>query len=112
MKRLLWVTLSLVLLLSAAALAQNSNTSTNGNKTNSTRNANANRKPIFRASADQIKQAQGMLKQRNFYSGDQTGKLDTATRAGLKQYQQAEGLKITSTLNNKTPEKIEITTTH
>jgi peptidoglycan hydrolase-like protein with peptidoglycan-binding domain len=108
MKRLLWVTLSLVLLLSAAALAQNSNTS---NKTNSTRNANANRKPIFRASADQIKQAQGMLKQRNFYGGDQTGKLDTATRAGLKQYQQAEGLKVTGTLNKVTLEKMGIALT-
>src|ERR1043165_906096 len=111
MKRLLWVTLSLVLLLSAAALAQNSNTSTNSNKTNSTRNANANRKPIFRASADQIKQAQGMLKQRNFYSGDQTGKLDTATRTGLKQYQQAEGLKVTGTLNKVTLEKMGIALT-
>ena len=111
MKRLLWVTLSLVLLLSAAALAQNSNSSTNSNKTNSTRNANANRKPIFRASADQIKQAQGMLKQRNFYSGDQTGKLDTATRAGLKQYQQAEGLKVTGTLNKVTLEKMGIALT-
>jgi peptidoglycan hydrolase-like protein with peptidoglycan-binding domain len=111
MKRLLWVTLSLVLLLSAAALAQNSNTSTTGNKTTSTRNANANRKPVFRASADQIKQAQGMLKQRNFYSGDQTGKLDTATRAGLKQYQQAEGLKVTGTLNKVTLEKMGIALT-
>src|ERR1044071_9894159 len=99
MKRLLWVTFSLVLLFPATALGQNSNTSTNSNKTSSNKNANANRKPIFRASADQIKQAQAILKQRNFYPGEQTGKLDTATRAGLKQYQQAEGLKVTGTLN-------------
>ena len=111
MKRLLWVTLSLVLTLSAAALAQNSNTSTTGNKTTSTRNANANRKPIFRAAADQIKQAQAILKQRSFYSGEQSGKLDTATRAGLKQYQQSEGLKVTGTLNKVTLEKMGIALT-
>ena len=102
MTRLLWVALSIVLLCSVAALAQNSNTSTNSNKTNSNKKTNANRKPIFRANADQIKQAQAILKQRNFYSGDQTGKLDPATRAGLKQYQQAEGLKVTGTLNKAT----------
>jgi len=111
MTRLLWVALSLVLLCSVAALAQNSNTSTNSNKTNSNKKTNANRKPIFRANADQIKQAQAILKQRNFYSGDQTGKLDTATRAGLKQYQQAEGLKVTGTLNKLTLEKMGIALT-
>ena len=110
MTRLLQVALSLVLLCSVAALAQNSNTSTNSNKTNANK-TNANRKPIFRANADQIKQAQALLKQRNFYSGDQTGKLDTATRAGLKQYQQAEGLKVTGTLNKVTLEKMGIALT-
>ena len=110
MTRLLWVALSIVLLCSVAALAQNSNT-TNSNKTNANKKTNANRKPIFRANADQIKQAQAILKQRNFYSGDQTGKLDPATRAGLKQYQQAEGLKVTGTLNKVTLEKMGIALT-
>ena len=109
MTRLLWVALSLVLLFSVAAPAQNSNTSISSNKTN--KNTNANRKPIFRANADQIKQAQAILKQRNFYTGDQTRKLDTATRAGLKQYQQAEGLKVTGTLNKVTLEKMGIALT-
>ena len=112
MNRLLWVALSLVLLFSMVAIAQNSNTSTTGTKTNSNKTStNANRKPIFRANADQIKQAQALLKQRNFYSGEQTGKLDTATRAGLKQYQQAEGLKVTGTLNKVTLEKMGIALT-
>src|ERR1051325_11306472 len=112
MKKLPWAVLSLLLLLSIAIVAQNSNTNTNknGNKS-ATRNSNANRGPIFRANSDQIKQAQTMLKQRNFYVGDQTGKLDTATRAGLKQYQQAEGLKVTGTLNKATLEKMGITLT-
>jgi peptidoglycan hydrolase-like protein with peptidoglycan-binding domain len=111
MKRLLWVALSLVLAFSAVALAQNSNTSTISTKNSNKGSTNANRRPIFRANSDQIKQAQAILKQRNFYSGDQTGKLDTATRAGLKQYQQAEGLKVTGTLNKVTLEKMGIALT-
>jgi peptidoglycan hydrolase-like protein with peptidoglycan-binding domain len=102
----------LILLFSIVVLAQNSNSSTIGKKTNSNKTStNANRRPIFRANADQIKQAQAILKQRNFYSGDQTGKLDTSTRAGLKQYQQAEGLKVTGTLNKVTLEKMGIALT-
>jgi peptidoglycan hydrolase-like protein with peptidoglycan-binding domain len=112
MKRLLGVALSIILLFSIIATAQNSNSSTSSNKTNSNKTStSANRRPIFRANADQIKQAQAILKQRNFYAGDQTGKLDTATRAGLKQYQQAEGLKVTGTLNKVTLEKMGIALT-
>ena len=110
MKKLPWVVLSLLLALSVVAVAQNTNTAANTNK-NSNKSANANRKPIFRANADQIKQAQGILKQRNFYAGEQTGKLDTDTRAGLKQYQKAEGLKVTGTLNKVTLEKMGVTLT-
>jgi peptidoglycan hydrolase-like protein with peptidoglycan-binding domain len=109
MKKLPLVVLSVLLAFSVVGLAQNSNMNANGNKSN--KNSNANRKPIFRANADQIKQAQAILKQRSFYSGDQTGKLDPATRAGLKDYQKAEGLKVTGTLNKVTLEKMGITLT-
>jgi len=108
MKRLPWIVLSILLALSIATFAQNSNTSTNANANKGTANTNANRRPIFRATADQIKQAQALLKQRNFYSGEQSGKLDPATRAGLKQYQQAQGLKVTGTLNKVTLENMGI----
>ena len=106
MRKLPWVALSLVLVFSVVGFAQNSNTNSNSGKTNA--NKTANRKPIFRATADQIKQAQTILKQRNFYTGEQTGKLDTATRAGLKEYQKAESLKVTGTLNKLTLEKMGI----
>src|ERR1051325_5290842 len=109
MKKLPLAVLSVLLAFSVVGIAQNSNK--NANVTKSNRNSNANRKPIFRANAEQIKQAQALLKQRNFYSGDQTGKLDTATRAGLKDYQKAEGLKVTGTLNKATLEKMGITLT-
>jgi peptidoglycan hydrolase-like protein with peptidoglycan-binding domain len=111
MRKLIWAVLSLVLLFAVSISAQNSNTATNANKKPNKSSTNANRKPPFRANADQIKQAQVILKQKNFYSGDQTGKLDDATRAGLKKYQEAEGLKVTGTLNKVTLEKMAIVLT-
>ncbi len=69
------------------------------------------RGPVFRANKEQIKQAQIMLKQRGFYSGEATGKLDAETRAGLKKYQEAEGMKATGTLNRAALEKMNIALT-
>jgi len=112
MKKLLWVVLSLLLAISLTAATQNKNTNKNANgSTNGNKSTNANRKPIFRASADQIKQAQAILKQRSFYNGEQTGKLDGDTREGIKKYQQAEGLKVTGTLNKVTLEKMGVALT-
>ena len=111
MKKLPWVVLSLLLLFVTAVSGQNSNTATNANKNSNKSTTNANRKPPFRATADQVKQAQAILKQRSFYGGEQTGKLDDATRAGLKKYQEAEGLKVTGTLNKVTLEKMAIALT-
>ncbi|HXT61564.1 MAG TPA: peptidoglycan-binding domain-containing protein [Pyrinomonadaceae bacterium] len=110
MKRLPLVVLSLMLVCAAAIAGQNSNSS----KTSSAATANANkpkRGPVFRATADQIKQAQALLKQRSFYSGEEVGKLTAETRAGLKLYQNAEGLKVTGTLNKATLEKMGIALT-
>src|SRR5687767_10181679 len=110
MKKLPLLVLSVVLLCAATAFAQNSNSSTNTN----TATANTNkpkRGPVFRASVDQIKQAQALLKQRNFYSGEETGKLSPETRSGLKLYQAAEGLKATGTLNKVTLVKMGIALT-
>jgi peptidoglycan hydrolase-like protein with peptidoglycan-binding domain len=111
MKRLLLVLLSLLFAFSLTAATQNKNANTNGNGSTNGKARNANRKPIFRATADQVKQAQGLLKQRTFYGGEQTGKLDADTRAGLKKYQQAEGVKVTGTLNRVTLEKMGIALT-
>ena len=71
-------------------------------------NGTKKRGPIFRATKEQIKQAQTILKTRGFYSGDATSKLDDATREGLRDYQKAEGLKITGTMNKLTLEKMGI----
>ncbi len=108
MKKLLTLTLLLLCVCSSAALAQTSTSST-GNKTGAKQGAK--RGPIFRATKDQINHAQAILKERGFYAGEQIGKLDDATREGLRKYQQAEGLKVTGTLNKITLEKMNIALT-
>jgi peptidoglycan hydrolase-like protein with peptidoglycan-binding domain len=110
MKKVLTLTLSLLLLYSVEAIAQNSGSSTSG-RSSSGANSTRKRGPVFRATKDQINQAQAILKERGFYSGNQTGKLDDATRDGLRKYQQAEGLKNTGTLNKVTLEKMGVALT-
>ena len=110
MRKLLLTALSLLFVFSVA-MAQNANSSTTQNDNTNTAAPKPPRKPIFRATKDQIMQAQKILKDRSFYSGEQTGKLDDDTRAGLKQYQAAESLKVTGTLNKVTLEKMGITLT-
>lgn len=109
MKKVLTLTLSLLLLYSVEAFSQNSGSSSG----RSTTGANSTRKrgPVFKATKDQINQAQAILKERGFYGGVQTGKLDDATRDGLRKYQQAEGLKSTGTLNRVTLEKMGVALT-
>ena len=111
MKNILSLMVSLLFIFSIAVAAQNTNSSTTTNSSNSTAKATKKRGPIFRASKDQIQQAQKILKDRSFYSGEQTGKLDPDTRAGLKKYQAAESLKVTGTLNKVTLEKMGVTLT-
>ena len=105
MKKLLSLTLSFLCLLALAnsgAMAQNSTSS--GAKSGTTKK----RGPVFRATKEQINQAQALLKSRGFYNGEQIGKLDDATREGLRKYQMAEGLKVTGTLNKITLEQMSI----
>ena len=107
MKKILSLILSLLFVLVIAVAGQTSSSSTSNNSTPKTKP----RKPIFRASKDQIQQAQKILKDRGFYGGEQTGKLDDDTRAGLKKYQEAENIKVTGTLNKLTLEKMSIVLT-
>lgn len=111
MRKLLMAVLTLLLAFSMSVMAQNSNSSTTMESTAQNTNTPKKRPPIFRATKDQIKQAQAILKQRGFYAGEQTGKLDDDTRAGLKKYQEAEGLKVTGTLNKVTLVKMNVTLT-
>ena len=106
MKKLLTLTVLLLCVFTAGVHAQDSTSTSTKAATKQTK-----RGPVFRATKDQINQAQALLKSRGFYAGEQVGKLDDATRDGLRKYQQAEGLKITGTLNKITLEKMNITLT-
>lgn len=105
MKSILTLTLLVLCVFNTTVLAQNSTSSTS---TKTGTKQGAKRGPVFRATKEQINQAQAILKERGFYAGEQLGKLDDATRDGLRKYQQAEGLKITGTLNKITLEKMNI----
>jgi peptidoglycan hydrolase-like protein with peptidoglycan-binding domain len=107
MKKILTLTLLLLCVFTAGTQAQNTTSTT----TKVATKQGAKRGPIFRATKEQINQAQAILKDRGFYAGEQLGKLDDATREGLRKYQQAEGLKVTGTLNKITLEKMNITLT-
>jgi peptidoglycan hydrolase-like protein with peptidoglycan-binding domain len=103
MKKILTLTLLLLCVCQTGALAQNAASSTKAVTSQAPK-----RGPVFRATKDQINRAQALLKERGFYTGEQLGKLDDATREGLRKYQQAEGLKVTGTLNKITLEKMNI----
>ena len=105
MKNFLTLTLLLLCVLNTGVMAQNS-TSSSSARTGAKQGAK--RGPVFRATKAQINQAQSILKERGFYAGEQLGKLDDATREALRKYQQAEGLKVTGTLNKVTLEKMNI----
>ena len=107
MKNILTLTLLLLCVLNTGVMAQNSTSTT----TKAGTKQGTKRGPIFRATREQINQAQAILKERGFYTGEQLGKLDDATREGLRKYQQAEGLKVTGTLNKVTLEKMNIALT-
>ena len=69
------------------------------------------RRAVFRATKEQVVEAQRLLKADGMYTGDETGKLDDTTRDSLKKYQEAKGLKATGTLNQVTLEKMGIALT-
>lgn len=106
MKKLLTLTLPFLCVFTTA-MAQTATTFASTAQTTK----QTKRGPVFRATKEQINQAQELLKSRGFYAGEQLGKLDEATREGLRKYQRAEGLKVTGTLNKVTLEKMNIALT-
>lgn len=103
MKKLTAIALSL-LFMSFTGFAQKSTSSAGGQGSTAVKK----RGPVFRATKEQINQAQSILKGRGFYAGEQTGKLDDATREGLRRFQTAENIKVTGTLNRLTLERMGI----
>ncbi len=91
----------------ALPASSNSYASASGKKKSSDGGGKA-RRPVFRATKEQIIEAQKVLRTGGMYSGDQNGKLDDTTRESLKKYQEANGLKATGTLNQPTLQKMGI----
>lgn len=69
---------------------------------NSTSRPATTKAPVFRANKEQVSQAQRMLKV------PESGKIDTATRVAVMQFQSGNGLRATGTLNRATLEKMGI----
>lgn len=113
MRRLIFAFLTVLLAASVSLATQNTNSSETvaAKQESMTRKPAVKRGPVFRATKEQIKQAQGILKGRAFYAGAESGKLDADTRAALRKYQEAETLKVTGTLNKATLEKMNIALT-
>jgi peptidoglycan hydrolase-like protein with peptidoglycan-binding domain len=110
MKKLISTLLSLSLI-AAMGLVATANQTSNTSSTTAAAKPAKKRGPVFRANKDQIMQAQSIVKERGFFNGAPTGKLDDDTRAGLKKYQAAENIKVTGTLNRLTLEKMGIALT-
>ncbi|MDQ3633111.1 MAG: peptidoglycan-binding protein [Acidobacteriota bacterium] len=74
-------------------------------------NADKPKRTIFRATTDQIMEVQKMLKEKGLYNGDDTGKLNPATRSAIREWQAQNNVNKTGTLNKETLEamKIELT---
>ena len=65
----------------------------------------------FRANKEQVMAAQKILREGKMLTGGEDGKLDDLTRDSLKKYKEANGLKVTTTLNAETLEKMGIALT-
>jgi peptidoglycan hydrolase-like protein with peptidoglycan-binding domain len=112
MRKFLIAIVTFAFTISLAVVAHNTKANiTSQSSQQTTTNSNKKRGPVFRATKEQIKQAQGILRQRGFYGGQDTGKLDPDTRSGLRKYQEAENIRVTGTLNRLTLEKMNITLT-
>jgi predicted transcriptional regulator len=97
MKKIFFLFLASLIL----GISINAQTTTN-NQTTNTQTVKPKKPPIFRASKDQVMQAQKMLKV------TENGKLDDSTRAAIKTFQGGNGLKATGTLNRATLEKMNV----
>ena len=108
MKKLLLV-LTVMFSLSLTALAQTPDAKKPDDKAANTETKK--KPPIFRANKEQITETQKKLKAGKMYDGEESGKLDDATREGIRKFQTANGVKVTGTLNKETLEKMGIVLT-
>jgi peptidoglycan hydrolase-like protein with peptidoglycan-binding domain len=83
----------------------------NQNDLASSKGGTKKRGPVFRATKSQITEVQTMLRTKGLYKGEAIGKLNPETRAAIKEWQKANGVKVTGTLNKVTLKAMGITLT-
>jgi peptidoglycan hydrolase-like protein with peptidoglycan-binding domain len=86
-------------------------TSTNNSASSSSTTETKEKKKVFRATKDQITQAQKMLKEKGKYAGAEDGKYNNDFRASVKGFQGENGLRKSGSLNRATLEKMGIALT-
>ena len=103
MKKLILTTLVCLLLanLTYAQAGASSSTSSSGSGANSGATK-------FRATKNQVSEAQKKLRDSGLFSGDVSGKYSKEFRASLKKYQEANGLKKSGRLDRATTQKLNI----
>lgn len=89
------------------AVSLQAQTTTN-NSTASTKTETKEKKKVFRATKNQVMQAQKMLKEKGKYGGAEDGKYNVDFRASVKEFQEANGLRKSGSLNRATLEKMGI----
>ncbi len=108
MKKLFFILVVAFLLSNVSINAQTDTAKTASPDKQTSNTAAKPKRQIFRANKEQVSSAQKMLKEKNLLSAAPSGKLDPDTRAAIKSFQGANGLKATGTLNRATLEKMNI----
>ena len=101
----------LIFVVLALAFSIQAQTSTNNSSSSSSTAETKEKKKVFRATKDQITQAQKMLKEKGKYAGAEDGKYNDDFRASVKGFQGENGLKKSGGLNRATLEKMGIALT-
>ena len=107
LKRLSFV-LSIFVLTSSAMFAQSTTASGGKTPTATSTATEKTKKPVFRSTKDQVKEAQAMLRSSKVFSGEITGVSSPEWKTAVKSYQGDNGLAKTGSLNRATLEKMGI----
>lgn len=106
MSKRLFLLLSIFVLTTTAIFAQSSSATPAATPTATSETKP--KKPVFRSTKDQVKEAQTMLKSSKVFSGEVTGVSSAEWKTAVKTYQADNGLTKTGSLNRATLEKMGI----
>ena len=107
MKKLI-LTILVCLVFTFTAKSQDSDKTDTSTAQTTVQTKPGSRRPIFRATKEQIIQVQTRLTENGSYEGAADGKFNQDFRDAIREFQGANGLKKTGTLNRATLEKMEV----